>query len=123
MAWTVGAAIAVPAGFAFARLLRPLREVGRVRRFLADLWAGWIATFIGVSIAVAIAGPYLLAHRNRSGRWYSDPYSYMMGMVISIPIGVIIAWGNWSDPLPRRPRLRRRIGAAVRQARRARRDA
>ena len=124
VAWAVGAAVAIPAGIGLASLLRSLREAGRKSRFLVDLWTGWIASVLGISIAVAIAGPYLFAGCGRWGHTCStDPYTHAVGMVISVPMGVMVAWSNWKDPLPRRPRLRRRIAAAVRDAQRRRRDA
>jgi hypothetical protein len=122
VAWMGGVAVAIPAGFGLASLLRTVREAGRASRFIADLWVGWVAAFLGVTIAVAIAGPYLFAE-GRSGRVYPEPYTHAMGMLVSVPFGVIVAWSNWSSPIPRRPRLRRRIGAAIREAERRRRDA
>src|SRR3954470_9361010 len=92
LAWPVAIAIAVPAGFGFAWLLRPLREAGRVRRFVADLWAGWLAACLGSSIAGARAGPHLSSYSGRGG-WpaYDDePYSRGLGMVACIPIAVLI---------------------------------
>jgi hypothetical protein len=122
-AYAVGTVIAIAAGVGLASLLRSLREAGRKSRFLVDLWRGWIASLLGFSVAVAIGGPYLLTGYTRGGHLITGPYTHTDGMVASVPMGLFIAWSNWKDPLPRHPRLRRRIGAAIREAQRRRRDA
>ena len=123
-AWLVGAVVALPVGFGFWSLLRTLRERSRISRLFADFWVGSVATFAGISIAVAIAGPYLFAHQyKRRADWYTDPYTPGLGLFMSLIFGVVVAWGGWSRRLPLRPRLRQRLRAAVREARRTRRDA
>ena len=60
-------AVGAPIGLGVYALLRPLRRRGRAGRFVAQVWAWWLALVAGLTAAVAVGGPYVVGSRPPPG--------------------------------------------------------